>query len=86
MTLEIEQAFAAAVLNARGYARIANTAGIYQSVSDQVWCAIDNLKEQWPVGGDNAAVREVVERYVYFDADGQPQPCRTEPNVVPLRR
>lgn len=83
----IEQTFAAEVINARGYAKIANTAGMPQRACDQVACALADL---WDAGRSNgmssADIQAIANRYVEYDADDEAWPRSLVGNVVPFRR
>jgi hypothetical protein len=83
---DIEQAFAAAVANARGNAKIAATAGHPLNASDQVAGALAELWERGRAAGLSAdAVQAVADRYVVWDGDN-PWPREMPANVVPFRR
>jgi hypothetical protein len=85
--MDIEQTFAAAVINARGFAKIASTAGIPQRTCDQVACALADL---WEAGRDEglttAEIQAIANRYVDYDDDDEAWPRQMAGNVVPFRR
>ena len=61
--MSFEQTFAAEVLNARGNAKLCNTAGIPQTVSDQVDCALMELWQQGRRAGmASAEIQAIVDR------------------------
>jgi len=66
---EIEQRFAAALANSRGYAKLWNTAGCPQSHHDQVGCALIELWEDGRKAGLEPSVL----------CDSMSDSCRTEP-------
>jgi hypothetical protein len=85
--MDIEQSFAAAVANARGNAKIANTAGFPQRVCDQVAGALADLWEHGRgagLSGDD--IQAIVDRYVEWDDQDEAWPREMPGNVVPLRR
>lgn len=85
--MQIESSFAAAIVNARGFAKMANTAGIAQSASDQTVAA---LAELWKAGREaglsGTVIQEIADRWVEWDDDGEPWPRPPGSNVIPLRR
>jgi hypothetical protein len=85
--MEIELAFAAAVINASGFAKIASTAGIPQRACDQVACALCDL---WEAGGNegltSVEIQAIANRYVEYDDDDEAWPREMAENVVPFRR
>jgi hypothetical protein len=84
--IELEQRFACQVANARGYARVLNTAGFPQTTADQVGCALGELwHDSVPLGLSSHEVSEIVNSYVEYDDDGEAWP-RDIGNVVPLCR
>jgi hypothetical protein len=84
---QVETAFAAAVANAYGDAKMLNTAGIVQTASGQVVGALAALWESGRSAGmPGIAIQEIADRHVYWDRDGEPWPRPMGSNVVPLRR
>lgn len=83
---DIEQRFAAAIANARGYARLSNTAGFPQSVPDQVSCALAELWEHGRGALSGEEIQEIADRHVEWDAEDEPWPRQIAANVVPFRR
>lgn len=85
--MDIEQTFAAEVINARGTSRLANTAGWPQRACDQVAGALADL---WDAGRDaglsGADIQAIADRHVEYDDDGEPWPRPTGGNVTPFRR
>jgi hypothetical protein len=85
--MDLEQIFAAEVLNARGNAKLCNTAGIPQTVSDQVGCALADLWQHGSAAGMKSAdIQAIADRWVEWDGDEQPWPRSPDGNVVALRR
>jgi hypothetical protein len=84
--MTIEQSFAAAVANARGYAKLANTAGFPQSVPDQVNCALMELWECSTATLSRGDIHAIADRYVEWDDQNEPWPRQLAANIVPLRR
>ena len=85
--MEIEQTFAAAVINARGFAKIATTAGIDQRPCDQVACALADLWEAGRSEGlSTAEIQAIANRHVEYDDDDEAWPRSLAGNVVPFRR
>jgi len=84
---DAEQAFAAAVANARGNAKLADTAGFPQTAFDQVMCALVELWEDGRnegLSGDD--IQAVVDQWVFWDEHDNPWPREMADNVTPLRR
>ena len=72
---------------ARGHARVANTAGLVQTVSDQVGAALADLWEDGrSVGLTTADIAAVAAQHVEYDGDGDPCPRPPAVNVFPFRR
>ena len=88
MVTDIEQHFAAAVANSRGYAKFWSTVGFPQTTADQVGCALAELWEEGRgrgLSGDE--IQKIADRYVGYDDDGEAWPRASAFNgVVPLRR
>lgn len=83
--MQIETSFAAAIANAGNYAAVARKHGFAQTPADQVFCAMVELKEAGRAEGiSDDEVYAIVDRYVIYDANGEPQP-RPMGNVVPFR-
>ena len=82
---EIEQIFAAAVLNASGTAKIANHASVPEIACDQV---VSVLADLWvavrAAGMSGSEVQAIAERHVDWDDQGDPQPLPPGSNVMPL--
>jgi hypothetical protein len=84
--MDIEQTFAAEVLNARGGARLASTAGIMQTASDQVEGALAELwKKGTAAGMTGDAMQAIADRWVEWDAKDRPWPRSPSGNVIALR-
>jgi hypothetical protein len=83
----IEQAFAAAVANARGEAKMLATAGFPQTASDQVAGALVVLwKDGIDAGMPSDDIQAIANRWVEWDEDHNPWPRAVIDNVVPFRR
>jgi hypothetical protein len=84
----IEQAFAAAVANARGEAKILATAGCFPAnASDQVAGALAVLWKDGKDAGMSADdIQAIANRWVEWDEDDNPWPRAVIDNVVPFRR
>ena len=85
---EIEQRFAAALANSRGYAKLWNTAGCPQSHHDQVGCALIELWEDGRKAGlSGDEIQKIADTYVEYDDAGEALPRASAfSGVVPLRR
>lgn len=83
--MEIETAFAAALVNAARYAAIARKHGHAQTSADQVDCA---LMELWETGRSDgmasSEIQGIADKYLDY-ADGEPR-VRPMGNVVPFGR
>jgi hypothetical protein len=84
----IEQAFAAAVANARGEAKILATAGCFPAnASDQVAGALAVLWKDGKDAGMSADdIQAIANRWVEWDEDDNPWPRAVIDNVVAFRR
>jgi hypothetical protein len=85
--MEIEQIFAAAVLNASGMDKIANSAGVPQSACDQVVGALADLWVAGRAAGlSGTDIQAIADRHVYWDEEGDPWPQEMPPNLSSFRR
>jgi hypothetical protein len=85
--LDLEQTFAAEVLNARGNAKFCNTTGFPQTVSDQVDCTLMQLWENGRAADmASADIQAIADRWVEWDVNDQPAPRSPDSNVLALRR
>ena len=84
----VEQAFAAAVANARGEAKILATAGCFPTnASDQVAGALAVLWKDGTASGMSADdIQAIANRWVEWDDDQNPWPRAVIDNVVAFRR
>lgn len=84
--MEIEQAFAAAVINARGNAKLAGTLGFRQRACDQVAGALADLWEAGRAEGMTTAdIQAIADRYVEYGDHDEAYPRVLDSNVVPFR-
>jgi hypothetical protein len=82
----IEQAFAAAVANARGEAKILATAGCFPAnAADQVAGALA-VKDGTASGMSADDIQAIANRWVEWDEDQNPWPRAVIDNVVAFRR